>query len=174
MELKTQLKNLVPLSKVVRAAIADSYEDIGKSEELYSFWAARGLNKLLRESLRVGVRPIILHVNHNTHTATLPIDFKEETFVGIVNPQGYKEALLPNDAIIDSFGLTEEDCECTNRCERCNQPKNICEELEITESTQIIPIEGVDYTETVVKNYSPMATIIWRHEHLYGIQRQVL
>jgi len=154
-ECKSELRNLTPLSKVVRAAIADSHEDIGKSEELYSFWAARGLRKLLRETLRFGVRRVYLYVNHNTKTANLPVDFKEETFVGVINTEGYKEALLPDGDLIDTLGTVDKGCEETNKCERCTQPKSICEDLQITESENIIKINGASYTETVVRKLYP-------------------
>ena len=153
-ECKLELRNLTPLSKVVRAAIADSHEDIGKSEELYSFWAARGLRKLLRESLRIGVRRVYIYVNPNTKTANLPIDFKEETFVGIINSEGFKEALLPNDRIIDTVGTIDKGCE-ESKCQRCEQPASICDDLQITESENIIVINGADYIEKVFRKLYP-------------------
>jgi len=153
-ECKSELRNLTPLSRVVRAAIVDSYEDIGKAEELYSFWAARGLRKLLRESLRVGSRKILLHVNQNTKTATLPVDFKTETFVGIINPSGLKEPLLQNNEIVDALSIIEQDCD-TNKCEQCHQEKGICEELEITQSEKNVVLSGITYKQTILKKLQP-------------------
>ncbi len=72
---------LVPLSKVVKASIVDVYGDIGTLYEKHSHWTTRGLKKLTIESLPKVVNKVLLTVNSNTHTATLPLDFNEESFL---------------------------------------------------------------------------------------------
>src|SRR5687767_3310367 len=77
-------KNTVPLYRVVSAAIADSFEDIGRTQQLFSHWAARKLKELNRQVLKTGKRTVLLTVNRSTNTATLPPDFGEEFFVGVM------------------------------------------------------------------------------------------
>lgn len=152
-ECPSYLKSLVPLSRVVRASIVDTYEDIGNVEERYSHWAARGLRKLLGETLRVAPRKVLLKVNKNFFTANLPPDFRIETFVGIINKKGRKESLVPAYDLVDTLGVV--DIPCEDKCAKCAQPKSVCEDLEITESTNVVMINGTPYDETVVRRLYP-------------------
>lgn len=146
------MKSTVPLYKVVAAAIIDTHEDIGRTQQTYTHWAARGLKKLHRETLPSGIRRVILTVNRSTHTATLPPDFKEETFIGVI-VNGRKVPLKLRTDLVNEKGI--EEIECEDKCERCNQDKSICEDLKITEETSIVVIEGNNYTQTVIKKMYP-------------------
>lgn len=146
-----QLKRTVPIMRAVAAAIIDSHEDIGKKEELFTHWAVRGFKKLNQEVLQRGIRRIILNVNPNTRTATLPLDFHEETFIGpIIN--GKKFGLrLRNDLI--PFNTEEEVCE--DKCPICSQDKAICNDLTVTETTELVAVGDTLATKTTVKRLYP-------------------
>lgn len=96
----------VPLMKVVKAAIVDVYGNINELQQLYSHWAARGLRMLQREVLKVGVRKVLLQVNRNTMTATLPLDFGEDTFVGYIH-NGKKGSMRTSHRIADTCNIEE-------------------------------------------------------------------
>lgn len=145
-------KKLIPLSRVVNAALLDTYADAGKSKELAFHWAARGFKKLNRETLKMGKRHVLLKVNHNTKTAALPADFDYETFVGVY-ASGIKIPMPINNNLINYQSI--EDVQCDNSCPKCNQNTSICEELEVTETVDIVTINDVDYTKTVVKKLYP-------------------
>ena len=123
-----KLKKLVPLSKVVSASILDSWEDIGKVQQLYFHWAARGLKKLQNESLKSGRRNVLITVNQNTRTATLPPDFDTELFVGYIK-HGKKIPIPLRTNLINNNAITEIECEDT--CAVCNQDKSICNDLRL-------------------------------------------
>lgn len=148
----TELKRTVPLYKVVSAAIVDSYEDIGRTQQVFSHWAARGLKKLDREVLKTGLRKVTLVVNRSTNTATLPPDFSEEHFVGVII-NGKKVPLQLRPEIVDSKGTEEILCE--DKCEKCNQDKAICNDLTITEDTVLVTINDVVYEQTIIKKLYP-------------------
>ncbi len=93
---------LVPLSKVVKASIVDVYGDIGKMQQTFSHWACRGLKKLSIESLPRVTNKVLLTVNGNTHTATLPLDFNEERFMGFIDDRGFKVPIKLNNNIYDT------------------------------------------------------------------------
>lgn len=152
MECSVANRKLVPLSKVVKASIVDTYDDIGRMEQRFSHWAARGLQKLQREVLARGKKRVMLTVNQNTHTATLPLDFDEECFLGVIDERGYKVAMKSNNAIPDSMNI---EVPPEDACPTCAQNKNICNELVITEDTTLIVINSSTYEQTVTKKLYP-------------------
>lgn len=146
-------KKLIPLHKIVQASIVDMWEDIGKMEQMHSHWAARGLRKLQTQVLTQGKKKVLLHVNTNTHTATLPIDFNNEIMVGIIDDNWRIIPLQRDNGLADM--KTIEDIPCTDVCDKCNQNKNICNDLLITEDTVLIVINDTTYTQTIIKKLYP-------------------
>jgi hypothetical protein len=144
---------MVPLTRVVKAAIVDSYGDIGKTQELFTHWAARGLRKLNREVLKTGKQSVFLKVNKNTNTVTLPCDFEEEIFVGRINEYGVKVPLQKNTGIVDVMNASDETVK--NKCEKCSQDKTICEDLQITEDVELVTINNQVYEKTTIKKLHP-------------------
>lgn len=144
-------KKLVPLSRVVAAALIDTYEDKGKMQQMFSHWACRGLDKLQQETLKRGKQRAVITVNPNTRTATLPADFKQELFVGYINSRGIKIPLSPN------FDLTNEDSitDLSDQCPVCNQKKAICNDLTVTEDSETIVINSDFYDKTTIKKLYP-------------------
>lgn len=142
---------MIPLSKVVYASIIDSYGDINRTEQRYSHWAARGLKKLYQESLRLPNKRVLLNVNKNTHTATLPIDFDYETFVGYIE-NGQRNRISNNPDLINEATIEGIEGE---QCSVCNQSKGICEDLNVTETTDAILINDNTYYETTTKTLYP-------------------
>lgn len=142
---------MVPLSKVVAASIIDVYGDIGRTQQLHTHWAARGLKKLYQENLPYISRRVLLPVNKNTNTASLPVGFSYETFVGFIE-NGEKVSLSSNPDLINesSIEIAEEDI-----CPRCKQDLGICEDLVVTEDLKNITINGTVYQETVTKKLYP-------------------
>lgn len=154
MECTVYNQSLIPLSKVVSASVIDTYEDWGKMRQRLSFWASRGLKKLQRESLPRTTKTALLTVNSNTRTATLPLDFQEETFVGIIDDRWKKIPLKLNNKLVDISNiknlLDEED-----KCDKCNQNKNICNDLVVTKNTNLIVLNNNTYEETTLKKLYP-------------------
>lgn len=146
------LQNFVPLSRVVNAATLDMYEDVGKTEQVYSHWACRGLFELNMQILKGGKRSIFLHVNKNTHTATLPPDFNGEIFVGVIE-NGIKIPINLNTRLADTKNIIDVPCE--DKCSKCNANKQICNDLSITTETKVIEINSATYSQTVTKKLYP-------------------
>lgn len=146
------LRRTVPLLNIVNAAILDMHEDIGKSQQTYLHWAARGLKKLSRETLRLGMRKVTITVNRSTNTATLPEDFTEEhgLFVIVCDK---KVPLRPNSSLVDTKGI--QDIACEDKCPRCAQDTSLCNDLTITESTRLVQIGNQTGTETTIKKLYP-------------------
>lgn len=150
---RTAEDKLIPLSKAIRASIIDVYGDIGRVQEMHTHWAARVFKQLNRQSLKIGKRRVLLPVNGNTHTATLPIDFEEETFVGRLDDYGKKVPLRVNTKLVTDSIIPKETCE--DKCEKCQQDKSICNELQITETIELITINETVYEKTVIKKLYP-------------------
>jgi hypothetical protein len=151
-ECSAYLKKQVPLYRVVSAAVVDTHQDIGRVFQRYAHWAARGLKKLERESLRDGLKYVTLEVNLNTNTATLPPDFSEEYFVGVIRngrkmPLKHRTDLVPEKYV--------EDIPCEDKCERCNQNKAICKDLTITEETETVIVNDETHERTIIKKLNP-------------------
>ena len=149
----TDLKRTVPLTKVVAAAIIDLHEDLGRLQQIAMHHAARGLKKITTETLKTGLRKVTLAVNQNTKTATLPTDCDEVLFVGIINDCGFKVPLRVNTKIVDYKNI--EDIPCEDRCPKCNQDLQICEDLTVTEETTLVLVNGITAQQTVIKKLYP-------------------
>lgn len=144
---------MVPLIKVVKAAIIDTYGDINSMQQMYLHWAGRGTKKMQREVLRMGGKKVLITINENTKTATLPLDFDSETFVGVIDSRGQKVPLKLNSNLADNCSYEEIDYE--NKCTSCGQDKSICEELSVTETDTIVIINNSSYIDKVVKKLYP-------------------
>lgn len=144
---------LTPLYKVVNSSIIDSYEDIGKTQQRRTHWATRGLKKLYEESLPKLNHKVLLTVNQNTFTATLPDDFDEETFIGGIDSNWHKVSFRLNTKLVDSKNII--DVPCIEACEKCNQDLGICNDLVVTEETTLVTINATTYEKTVVKKLYP-------------------
>lgn len=149
------ISELVPLNKIVKQAIMDTYGDYGKDEARFTAWAVRALKKLTKEALKSGKRQAVLNVNKNLNNAVLPCDFKEELFVGIINDCGEKIALNINGDIVNS--KLNDDVPCENECDKgCDcYPKQLCADLETTQVINKIRIGDTDYDETVTSTLQP-------------------
>lgn len=144
-------QKLVPLSRVVAAALVDTYEDRGKMQQMFSHWACRGLDKLQQETLKRGKQRAILAVNPNTRTATLPADFKQELFVGYINGRGIKIPLPLNSNLTNDDSITD----LSEVCQSCNQKKSICNDLTVTEDSETVVINDAFYDKTTIKKLYP-------------------
>lgn len=149
----TELKRTVPVMRVVKAAVVDMHEDIGRYQQQCLHWAVRGLKKLERESLKTGLKKVTLLVNQNTRSATLPPDFNDAHFVGAIDNNGKKVALRVNGKIPDIKNI--EDISCEDKCEKCQQEKAICNELTITESVTLVVVGDSMQEQTVIKKLYP-------------------
>jgi hypothetical protein len=153
MDCTIENKKLSPLSAVTNAAIVDLYENDGKYYQRANFMAARGLKKLYNEALPKVHHKVWLTVNKNTHTATLPLDFWQDTFVGFVDERWHKVPLKINTALTDSINIIDVPCE--DKCDKCNQDKGICNDLVITEESELIVINDNTYEKTIIKKLYP-------------------
>lgn len=149
------IRKLMPLYKIVAAAMVDTYSDISYAgvQQMFQFWAVRGYQKLANEVLKNNIIKATITVNRNTNTATLPLGFEEEIFVGIINSHNQKVPLKLRSSIVDTKGI--EDIPCEDKCPKCNCNKSICKDLEITEDTVLVVINGQSYEKTVIKKLYP-------------------
>lgn len=127
------LYSVIPLSRAVNSAIIDSYEEKGRVEERYSHWAVRVLRKLNRQVIKANAKRTTVSVSRSTMTASLPVDFKECIFIGFIDRSGRK---VPIDIDADIYGDYEKAPETC--CEKCGQPKELCEALKVTVETKPI------------------------------------
>ena len=143
---------LVPLTKVVNAALMSNRADVGKEKEAYFHFAGRAGKKLQTESFHIGKQRALLTVNHSTKTATLPIAFDEESFVGYIE-NGQRVSLRRNTNLINE--ATTEEIECEDSCPKCQQDKGICNDLETTETEEVVIVNSTSATKTVIKKLYP-------------------
>lgn len=149
----SELKRVVTLSSAVNAAMLDAREDVGRSKQLYTHWAARGLKLLYNQVLPKKVRRVVLMINKNTSSAVLPDDFDTEVFVGVINNKGHKVPLVSNSAITsDNFDTLPKQ---SDTCAVCGQDKDICEDLQVTEISETVVINGQPYELSSVKTLYP-------------------
>lgn len=146
------LKKLVPLSKVVSAVILDLYEDAGKMQQLVFYWAARELKLMQRESIKSGTRRVLITVNQNTRTASLPPDFDTETFVGYIK-NGKKIPIPLRTNLVNDNSITTIECEDT--CTVCGQDASICNDLTVTESEEVVVVGDSTAIKTTIKKLYP-------------------
>src|SRR5690606_774636 len=109
--------------------------------------------KLYNEALPKVHHKVWLNVNKNTHTATLPLDYESETFVGFVDSRWHKVPLKMNTALTDSINIIDVPCE--DKCDKCNQDKGICNDLVVTQESNLKVINDTTYEETIVKKLYP-------------------
>ncbi len=147
-----KLKKLTPISRVVNAAALDTYEEIGKVQQLYFHWAARGLKKLQKESIKSGRRSCLITVNQNTRTASLPADFDQELFVGYIH-NGEKVPIPLKTNLINTNAI--ETIECEDACEKCGQNSTICNDLTVTETEELVVVGDQTATKTTIKKLYP-------------------
>lgn len=153
MECSIENKRLVPIIKAVNASVIDSYEDIGKVQQRRMHWAARGVKKLYSESLPRIPEKILVTVNKNFKTATLPLGFDEEIFIGGIDSNFQRVAIGVNVNLVDTTGITG--AVTAEVCDKCSQDKTICNQLSVTEDTTLVLINGNGYEETTVKKLYP-------------------
>lgn len=146
---------MVPLSKAVSAALVDSYSDINKAgiQQMFFHWGARGFKKLNEESIGLGKSKTLIKINKSTGTATLPVDFNYELFVGVIDSRGRKVMLRPRFDLADTKHIDQ--LECIDSCKKCGQNKGICKDLSITEDTQVVVIDDSPYEQTIIKKLYP-------------------
>src|SRR6478736_8292703 len=138
MDCEVAANKMVPLSKVVSASIIDMRGDIGHMQQLHTHWAARGMKKLQRESLKLGKQRVQLVVNGNTRSAILPVDFEEEFFVGFLDYNGKKVSLRVNTSLVNEKSI--EDVECIDKCPKCDQNLAICNDMQVSETVELVVI----------------------------------
>lgn len=149
------IRKFVPISKAVKQAVMDMYEDFGKVEARYNAWAIRGIKKLTNETLKSNKRYAMLNVNHNLNSAVLPPDFEEAIYVGWIDECGKKWQLTLNGSITNPKLIDE--IPCDNQCDKqCDcYPKQLCCDLESTQVINRILINDTYYDETVTSTLLP-------------------
>lgn len=148
------LNNTIPLSKIVKAAAIDLGEDFTKVEATFNHFAVRGLKKLSNELLRLGISRVILPIHSAFKTANLPLGFKKESFVGVIDSNTGHKYALENISTITTE-VTEE--KCIDKCDQCHQALDICEKLEVVEERSIVDINGQSY-ENITYRYLEAGT----------------
>lgn len=143
----------IPISRVVNSALIDTYSDAGKSREQYTHWAVRVLKTLTKQKLKSHKKRVLITVNHNTKTATLPPDFDTEQFVGFIDHHGKRKSILMDTSLVNEGSIEEMPCE--DACEKCNQDKSICNELETVVSEETVVVNGQSAVKTTIKKLYP-------------------
>lgn len=146
------LKKLVPLSKVTSAVMLDLYLDIGTMQQLVFYWAARELKLMQKQSIKSGTRRALITVNQNTRTASLPPDFDEETFVGFIR-HNKKHSIPLRTNLTNDNSITTIECEDT--CKVCGQDATICNDMTVTETTEVVVVGDTTATKTIIKKLYP-------------------
>lgn len=168
----SEFNSMVPLPRIIGAAIVDTYEDYNKVYHMYAHWAARGLKKLDNETFQTGIRKVVLFVSQNTMTAALPPDFNDALFVGVIE-NGIKIPLTSREDLIDKKGVVE--TECVETCSRCGQDKNYCNELTITEEIETVTINGSNYEQTSVKKLKADGSyIVEKNVPFYSVEGETV
>lgn len=153
---EVDINQFVPVSRIVKAAIADTYGDYDRDQARYSMWVVRGVKKLTRQVLKgSGRRFGVFNINMNLHSAFLPCDFEDELVVAVLDDCGTKHYLTPNHKIANTRLASEVPCEneCDKGCE-C-YPKQLCADLQTTQVINKIRINDTDYDQTVTSTLLP-------------------
>lgn len=153
MECSVVNSKLVTLTSAVNAAIIDKYEEIGKTQQRFLHWGCREIKLLYNQILPKLKYKETLTVNQNTFTATLPLGFESETFIGGINERWQKIPLKLNNRLVDSKNIAQVACE--DACPKCQQDTNICNDLVVTETDNLIVINDTTYVQTIVKKLYP-------------------
>lgn len=153
MECTVSNTKLVTLSSAVKAAIVDKYEDQSKLEHRFQHWACRELKMLYFQLLPQIKNKVLLTVNANTHTATLPLGFNKETLIGGINEKWEIVPFKLNNSLVDSKNI--KDIPCEDKCPKCAQDTSVCNDLAVTEDTELVLINGTAYNKTIIKKLYP-------------------
>lgn len=153
MECTVQNNKMVTLSSAVRAAIVDKFQDIGKAEIRYSHWAAREYKQIYMQVLPKIKQKAILTINKNTNTATLPLDWDTELFIGGIDITLNKIPLRLNNDLVDVKNITVVTDDL--KCPKCDTDTSICNELSITTETSLVVINDNTYEKTITKKLYP-------------------
>lgn len=143
-----QERGVIPISRVVQAALIDTYGDAGRSEQVFYHWAVRELKELSRQSLSYKIKRGLLKINKNTLTATLPLDFDSETFVGVIE-DGVKRPIGQNNQLVGELDVD------VDLCSQCKQDKNLAQDLELSETKEAVVINEQVYYKTTTKKLYP-------------------
>lgn len=146
----TSYNNLVPISKAVNAAILDNYGSLS-DKELFTHWAARIVRKLFNEILPISPERILLTVNENTNTATLPCNLKSVNFVGVIVDG--RKVPIPIDQRMTSDKAIKRIA--PNVCPECNQDLEICKALNYEYDSEMIDINGTSYEQATTRKIYP-------------------
>lgn len=154
---KNNLLDFITLREVVAAAAVDTYADFSMVERLYNHWAARGIQKLTNETFKTGRRFGLFTINKQFNSAVIDCDFKEELFVGYIDPiTGERVEIHKNHRIVNTEFLETIPCdvECEAKCECCFS-KQLCNDLQQTVTINSIDINGTFYDETQTSILQP-------------------
>lgn len=146
---------MISLNKVIAGAMVDMYGDINQAGlyQMLSHWAVRGYKKLNNEVLKTGKRKAIITINKNTHTGTLPLDFNNASFIGVIDNYGQKVPIRLRTDLTDTNNIEEVQDE--DDCPKCGCNTNVCKDLSITESETIVILNNNTYIQTIVKTLYP-------------------
>jgi hypothetical protein len=89
-----------------------------------------------------------LPVNKNTMTALLPLDFDEEVFIGYID-KGIRVPIYYNKDLVNEASINLISPE--NECSVCHSDTSLTNSLDVSETVNVIQINGSNYDETVKK-----------------------
>ncbi len=142
--MNTLFKNTVSLVSAVKAAALDTREDFTKVEALFTHWGVRIFKDTNVKLLRLGYFRGVYPVHPAFKTVCIPLECKRITFVGYIDECGNKQRLREKTNIV---GQVEEEA-CIEKCPECNQGKDICENLNITEEKTNVVLSDSTGTNT--------------------------
>lgn len=141
--------NTVPLSSIVKAAALDLREDYTKTKATLRSLALRSLRELTQNSARQVARRAIININKKLYTAPIPDCAKGIVSVFLLDDCGKKYPLTNNSNLVPK---ETEEFGCIEKCESCNQDKDICEQLQVDVSRETITINSTQ-KEKVITRY---------------------
>lgn len=132
--------NTIPISDAVKAAAADTYEELPKVEERFTGWAIRVLRELNRKTLRYNKQNAKIGIGP-TGIIQLPPDLKQPIWQGFVDDCGRKVK------IESATNLWQEETVKTykNCCQKCGQSLDVCEALNTEVVTEVLPEKVTEY-----------------------------
>lgn len=160
----------ITLDTAVKEAALELGEDYSRVKATFTQLAFSVYRKLVNTTYRTPAKRVLLDVHKNLNSVKLPNDFKEDIFIGIIDNCDKKLALRNNTEILAQVDYTP----CIETCSECNQPKDICENLNTEEITESKTILGNSYIKKTYKKYKNGTYFLEVHDWILNIDSNIV
>lgn len=142
------LREWVPLSKVVDYAIIDDWDDAQVNRQRFNNWAIRGYRKLNLNLLRY-VQNVLIPIDPKTGTGHLPDNYRKAISAGYYDLCGMYTDIMQV-GMIDV--MKEKKCNCG--CDVCGcSADSFCDSVSYETTEEIVNIAGNPYTNVTVRRF---------------------